>query len=83
VLFLRFCQFCAVALTIAPFLAFIDARAAAFQAIALQLAAVNALLAVPLLVYRRRPVFDRLWAVAGFLAALWNIALPGRRSLRT
>jgi endonuclease/exonuclease/phosphatase (EEP) superfamily protein YafD len=70
VLFLRFCQFTAVALTIAPLLAFIDARAAAFQAIALQLAVVNALLAVPLLVYRRR-----LWAIAGFLAALWNIAL--------
>jgi endonuclease/exonuclease/phosphatase (EEP) superfamily protein YafD len=69
-LFLRFCLFCAVALTIAPFLAFLDARAAAFQAIALHLAAVNALLAVPLLIYRRR-----LWAVAGFLAAIWNIAL--------
>ena len=69
-LFLRFCLFCAVALTVAPFLAFIDARAAAFQAVALQLAAINALLAVPLLIYRRR-----IWAIAGMLAALWNIAL--------
>ena len=69
-LFLRFCLFCAVVLTLAPFLSFLDARAAGFQAIALQLAVINALLAVPLLVYRRR-----LWASAGILAALWNIAL--------
>jgi endonuclease/exonuclease/phosphatase (EEP) superfamily protein YafD len=69
-LFLRFCLFCAIALTLAPFLSFIDARAAAFQALALHLAAISALLAVPLLIYRRR-----LWAIAGLLAALWNIAL--------
>jgi endonuclease/exonuclease/phosphatase (EEP) superfamily protein YafD len=69
-LLLRFCLFCAVALTIAPFLSFIDARAAAFQAIALHLAVICALLAVPLLIYRRR-----FWGAAGFLAALWNIAL--------
>jgi endonuclease/exonuclease/phosphatase (EEP) superfamily protein YafD len=70
VLFLRFCLFCAIVLTVLPFVSFIDARAAAFQAIALQLAALNALLALPMLIYRRR-----LWAVAGLLAALWNIAL--------
>jgi endonuclease/exonuclease/phosphatase (EEP) superfamily protein YafD len=70
VLFLRFCLFCAIALTIAPLLAFIDARASAFQAIAIQLAAINALLAVALLIYRRR-----FWAIAGMLAALWNVAL--------
>src|SRR4029078_9989085 len=64
------CLFGAVALTLAPFLSFLDARAAGLQAIELQLAVVNALLAVPLLVYRRR-----LWASAGILAALWNIAL--------
>jgi len=69
-LFVRFCQFCAVAATLAPFLAVIDARAAGLQAIALQLAVINAFLAVPLLIYRRR-----LWAIAGMLAALWNIAL--------
>jgi endonuclease/exonuclease/phosphatase (EEP) superfamily protein YafD len=69
-LLLRFCLFCAVALTVAPLLSFIDARAAAFQAIAIHLAVFNAALAVPLLVYRRR-----VWAAAGFLAALWNIAL--------
>jgi endonuclease/exonuclease/phosphatase (EEP) superfamily protein YafD len=68
-------MFCAIALTLAPFLAFLDARAAAFQAIALQLAVINALLAVPLLIYRRRPILGRLWAIAGMLAALWNIAL--------
>jgi endonuclease/exonuclease/phosphatase (EEP) superfamily protein YafD len=69
-LFLRFCLFCAVATTLAPFLAFLDGRVAGLQAIALQLAVINALLAVPLLVNRRR-----LWASAGILAALWNIAL--------
>ena len=69
-LFLRFCLFCSVTLTVLPFFAFLDARAAAFQAIALQLAAINALLAVPLLIYRRR-----IWAVLGLLAALWNVAL--------
>jgi endonuclease/exonuclease/phosphatase (EEP) superfamily protein YafD len=70
VLFLRFCLFSSVALTVLPLLSFIDARAAAFQTIALQLAAINALLAVPLLVYRRR-----VWATLGLLAALWNVAL--------
>jgi|APAra7269096979_1048534.scaffolds.fasta_scaffold06744_2 endonuclease/exonuclease/phosphatase (EEP) superfamily protein YafD len=69
-LFLRFCLFCAIALTLAPLLAFIDARAAAFQAIALHLVVLNALLAVALLVYRRR-----FWAIAGMLAAFWNVAL--------
>jgi endonuclease/exonuclease/phosphatase (EEP) superfamily protein YafD len=69
-LFLRFCLFCAIALTLAPLLSFIDARAAAFQAMALHLAAINALLAVPLLIHRRR-----FWAIAGMLAALWNVAL--------
>jgi endonuclease/exonuclease/phosphatase (EEP) superfamily protein YafD len=69
-LFLRVCLFCAIVLTVAPLLAFVDARAAAFQALALHLAALSALLAVPLLIYRRR-----LWAIAGMLAALWNIAL--------
>jgi endonuclease/exonuclease/phosphatase (EEP) superfamily protein YafD len=69
-LFLRFCLSCAVALTLAPFLAFLDPRVAGLQAIALQLAVINAFLAVPLLIYRRR-----LWAIVGMLAALWNIAL--------
>ena len=69
-LFLRFCLFCAIALTLAPLLSFIDARAAAFQAVALHLAAINAPLAVALLVYRRR-----FWAIVGMLAALWNVAL--------
>jgi len=69
-LFLRFCLFCAVAVTLAPFLAFLDARVAGLQAIALQLAVANAFLAIPLLIYRRR-----VWAIAGMLAALWNIAL--------
>ncbi|GAB2177868.1 endonuclease/exonuclease/phosphatase family protein [Dongia sp. agr-C8] len=69
-LLLRFCLFCAVALTLAPLLAFLDARVAGLQAAALHLAAISALLAVPLLVYKRR-----LWALAGMLAALWNIAL--------
>src|SRR5262245_6367879 len=63
-------MFCAVVLTLLPFFAFLDVRAAAFQAIAVQLAAVNALLAVTLLLYRRR-----LWAITGLLAALWNVAL--------
>jgi endonuclease/exonuclease/phosphatase (EEP) superfamily protein YafD len=75
VLFLRFCLFCAIVLTVLPFFSFIDARAAAFQSIALQLAVLNALLAVPLLIFKRRPILGRLWAGAGFLAALWNIAL--------
>jgi endonuclease/exonuclease/phosphatase (EEP) superfamily protein YafD len=74
-LFLRFFLFCAILLTVLPFFAFIDARAAAFQAIALQLAALTALLAVPLLVWKRRPVTGRLWAAAGLFAALWNLAL--------
>jgi endonuclease/exonuclease/phosphatase (EEP) superfamily protein YafD len=69
-LFLRFCLFCAVALTVAPLLSFIDARVAGLQAAALHLAAISALLAVPLLLYKRR-----LWAIAGMLAAFWNIAL--------
>jgi hypothetical protein len=64
-LFLRLCACCAIVLTLAPLLTFIDARAAAFQSIALHLAAINALLAVPLLIHGRR-----LWAIAGFLAAL-------------
>ncbi|WP_395019376.1 endonuclease/exonuclease/phosphatase family protein [Dongia sp.] len=69
-LFLRFCLFCAVALTLAPLLGFIDARVAGLQAAAIHLAAATALLSVLMLLYRRR-----LWAIVGMLAALWNIAL--------
>jgi endonuclease/exonuclease/phosphatase (EEP) superfamily protein YafD len=74
-LFFRFCLFCAVVLTLAPLLAFLDARVAGLQAAALHLAAINALLAVLMLLYRRRLAFGRFWAIAGMLAALWNIAL--------
>ena len=69
-LFLRFLMFSAVALTLAPFLSFLDARVAGLQAIAIHLAAATALLAVLMLLYKRR-----LWAIAGMLAALWNVAL--------
>ena len=69
-LFLRLCLFCGIVLTVAPFLSFIDARAAAFQALGLHLIAINGSLAAILLMRKRR-----LWAIAGLLAALWNVAL--------
>jgi endonuclease/exonuclease/phosphatase (EEP) superfamily protein YafD len=70
VLFLRFCLVCAVLLTVAPFFAVLDARAAAFQALALHLIAINGLLALVLLIRKRR-----ILAMLGLLAALWNIAV--------
>ncbi len=59
-----------MALTLAPLLSFLDARVAGLQAAAIHLAAATALLSVLMLLYRRR-----FWAIAGMLAALWNIAL--------
>ena len=69
-LFLRLCLFCGIVLTVAPFLSFIDARAAAFQAVGLHLIAINGVLAIILLIRKRR-----IWAIAGLLATLWNVAL--------
>lgn len=60
----------AVVLTLAPFFSIFDARAAAFQVLALHLAVTNATLAIALLTLR-----SRFWAAAGVIAALWNFAL--------
>ena len=68
--FLRFCLLSGIVLSFAPLFAFIDGRASAFQACALQLAAGNAALALILLAFRYR-----VWAMAGLIAAFWNMAL--------
>jgi endonuclease/exonuclease/phosphatase (EEP) superfamily protein YafD len=73
-LFLRFCLFCGCFVSFLPLLQAIEPRVAGFNAFAPQIAVGNTVLVLALLVFRRRLISYRLWAVVGLAAAIWSVA---------